>query len=210
MHVEFESGPPPCRLSMAVLVYENYRDELVLTRHDVSNGTIQPGEPLDTGAFLKLFKQEEGKASTNGITYSFPRVLAEHAKFVAWWSAPGYRTILIQDGSKVKGWFPGMVWVGRRNRCRLHLMAYAGDGEPTKDTDVYQPVFSDQHNHIHADLGVCLGVSSKSTTPEAYESAFWNTKFHSFNPKLTKPYGQKKTNHKGTVASVLTRLASAH
>lgn len=214
----FESEQDPSlRLTRALLVYEvggwDRSDEVVITHHEVTDGVIQPGTPLDMAAFAKLVErgQSKDKESKSGWAMQFPRLLGESQHHIAWWSPPGIQRVFIgkEDGNAkaVRAWVPGLVWIASRQHATCFLHAYDGAGAPTLHTDMYRPQFGPSvNNHVHADGRICNGsMKLDGNTPEAWEKAFWSSRFKT-NGHLnsTKPYACKKAFKRiGTLASVL-------
>jgi PRTRC genetic system protein B len=203
------------RLTHALLIYEeDGGGDVVITRHQIKNGVIQPGAPLDTASFCKLIESGKGKA-TAVPTWSmqFPRLLGESPEFVAWWSRPQLQRVFIgQDHRKAKAveaWVPGLVWIASRSRPSCQLRAYDGLDAPTLQTDLYHPVFG---NHIHGDGSICVGTAKLTDySPASWERAFWSSCFTSSENLRLTPYACPKAFKKvGTLATVLPHRQAAH
>lgn len=202
------------RLTHALLIYEeDGGGDVVITRHQIKNGVIQPGAPLDTASFCKLIESGKGKAATTWAM-QFPRLLGESPDYVAWWSRPQVQHVFIgQDHRKAKpveAWVPGLVWIAARGRPSCLLRAFDGEEAPTLNTDLYHPVFG---NHIHGDGSICVG-SMKLTEylPASWERGFWDSCFsQATNLNKTTPYACKKAFKKvGTLATVLPHRPPTH
>jgi PRTRC genetic system protein B len=218
--VEFDSDPT-VRLTSALLIYKSgsYDDaETVVTQHDVKDGMIQPGAPLDLEAFRQLIDGKTKAQSSGGWTWRFPRLLAENGEWVVWWSPAGVKSVFIgRDGSKPgvhKAWIPPLVWAASRSTPNCYLFAYDGDSSPTPQTDVYRPQFGPKGglNHIHSDSRICVGnMKLNGFTPESWERAFWESRFKEPGNLIhTKPYAFKKAFTKiGSLTSALARCGSS-
>ena len=210
--VEIESNAG-VRLTQALLIYEeDGGGDVIITRHQIKNGVIQPGAPLDTASFCKLIESGKGKAASTWAM-QFPRLLGESPDYLAWWSRPQVQHVFIgQDHRKAKpveAWVPGLVWIAARGRPSCQLRAYDGLDAPTMETDLYQPKFG---NHIHSDGSICVG-SAKLTdySPAAWERAFWSSCFTSSENLDLTPYACSKAFKKvGTLATVLSRCQATY
>lgn len=213
----------PLKLTSALLIYEeanSYKDKnsaVVVTRHPIVDGQIQPGEPLDLRSFRKLLDGDADTAAnaTAGWEWRFPRMVAESAQRIAWWSPPRIHDIYVgNDGAKrtrtLKAWVPALLWVASRTTPICRLYAYDGEQAPNQGTDVYHPRFGpdDGANHIHADCSICVGsMILADYSPDSWERGFWSSRFKvpGRNLQSTTPYAPSKVFKKvGTAESVLT------
>lgn len=223
MTIEYSNDEERLTLKEALLIYrdgDNNSKKSVVTRHEVSGGVIQVGQPVDLASIQKLFESKDTTVTKDGNwTWQFPRLLGETPDWVLWWSIPHVRDVFIgSDGRKpkvIQAWHPAFAWCAHRKSNTCYLWAYDGGDAPTKTTDVFLPRFgpADQ-NHIHANASICVGSSVlESNTPAAWEKAFWNSRFKVPGPNLKsiKPYACNKAFKKlGSLQSVLPRSSSAY
>lgn len=211
IETEYESG---VRLTHALLIYEeDGGGDVVITRHQITRGVIQPGAPLDTASFLKLIESGKGKAGSDNWVMQFPRMIGESPHFIAWWSRPQVQRVFIGDERKsrvVEAWVPGLVWIAARGRPSCMLRAFDGEEPPTMASDMYHPVFG---NHIHHDGSICVGTARLTDcSPADWERAFWSSCFvQATNLNSNKAYAcSKKLRKVGTLATVLPRGQAAY
>lgn len=206
-NIEVELSDPSFRLTDALLIYRasgryhgDGEEKVIVTRHGVTNGVIEPGSAINIPAFMQLIGANSEAEIDRGLSWRFPRLLAESPEWVAWWSPAGMKKVFIGASGKprvISAWIPNLVWCANRSTPKCYLFAYDGEDAPKRATEVYRPQFGPADpslNHVHADCAICRGsVYVKSSTPAAWEDAFWSARFKEpGNLKHNTPYACKE------------------
>ncbi len=204
------SRDTPMKLEMALLVYNSpVADHRAITRHNIKDGEIQPGETIDLAAMRLLLEGgEEAKKDT--FTWRSPYDLAESATRRVWWTPAGVMSVFIAGKAK-RVWFPNLIWCAHRSARSCYLWTFVGKKAPTKDTIVYRPAFGpDVHNHIHKDSAICLGSMNPGRfTPKEWMAAFFDSNFKTDGNLPPHPYEIRKAFKKiGSLSSALSRLGT--
>lgn len=209
---EFDTASPATlKLQMALLIYsdDGHGDDRAITRHQIKDGHIQPGEAIDIAALRSLLDGEK-TTSRESFSWRSPSVLADSATRLVWWTPPGVKQVFIASKAK-RVWFPGLVWCGHRSARSLYLWAFRGKAAPTKDTVVYRPRFGpDVQNHIHNNSAVCLGSMNPGRfRPEDWMTAFYDSNFKTDGNLPSKPYEIKTRFEKiGALSTAFAGLGS--
>jgi hypothetical protein len=208
MNINFNFGIPSMGLRHALLVYEGGK-HTAITCHQVSDGVIQPGKPLDLPSFRRLIDQDV--ETKTDLAWQHPRLLAQHPAWHVWWTPAGMHEVFI-DGKMARYWFPTLVWAGHRSQQSLFLWA-TPDATPTTNSKAYRlRLGPEEQNHIHQDCGVCIGsMDPKSQSPVDWEKAFWESSFKTNGGMSAKPYALKakaKVKQVGTISSEVSRVVA--
>lgn len=214
MEVELNS-PSPLDLKYALLVYTNSSKEVAVTKNEIKEGQVQPGQPLDTNSFIEAFAECRPAASghTNEETsfvWANPNLLCENSNWRVWWTPAQTRKLFIA-GLPKKCWLPPLIWCGHRRQRTCFIWAFAGKKKPDGKTICYRPRFGPERgNHVHIGCDICLGSMNPGRgTPDEWTTAFYDTSFKTADGLPSKPHAYLKTYKKiGTLASALAHLSS--
>lgn len=185
--------PRSAVLRNALLVYTVGSDTLV-TVHEVKDGAICPGRPLDPEDFKGIMAV--GDVAPQVV---HERVFATHRSCTAWWRPAGPATLMGEDMPRVPINLPPLLFVAAAND--LAVMALVEDKRPKRLEEqlCYAPL-----PNIYQDGRVCLGTMRKPahTDVEGWEAAFFDsafnvthyrTKFHQFKGTAKDLYVTLKT-----------------
>ena len=170
------------KLSRAILLYENNNKregmpDAFATLHDVRQGKIEDGKPLDLHALKLILEQKATKTPAPASAFIPEGVLAMGNENLIWWKAAHISPILFKgdvkelkaiSGRKVP--HPSLVFVsGKRALECLTVYAVKGDARPTLETELFEPPYW----NIHGSRDVCLPSGyaiPKDLSPSSIES----------------------------------------
>lgn len=206
MYIEL-SSVPDLKLSRAILIYSSSKSEAVATDHDVVEGLIQAGRPLDLEAFRARLGEVTAATTVRpakqpgAFTPIHPGLYAESPSWRVWSTPANYRSLFIK-GKRKRCWLPPLVWCGHKHKRMLFIWA-SGPGALTSKTQLYRGRLS---HHVHQDGNVCLGsMNPGNFQPSSWEAAFYETSFADLIPG--KPYEISTLPKIGTLQSRLAMVA---
>lgn len=168
--------PAPLALTRAILIYEG-RSGALFTEHEVRDGVIQAGQPLDTVGFLR---------SLACVNYSDEPVLDElilldHPRLLVWWRPAS--TVALFGESEDFGPFPrvglrlpAMVFAADPASGHLSVRALKRSVKPVGAT----PLFLLPLPNIYDSGQVCIGMrnSANPHSRKEWEALFFGTRFN--------------------------------
>lgn len=168
--------PPPLALTRAILIYEG-RSGALLTEHDVRDGLIQAGRPLDPGGFLQSLAHihcSEEPALDDLL-------LVDHPRLLVWWR-PASAVALFGESEdfgpfpRVGLRLPPMVFAAEPASGSLWVRALRRTARPDGATALFLLPLP----NIYDNGQVCLGMrnSANPRSRTEWESLFFGTRFN--------------------------------
>ena len=215
MNTEFiqQGAPASMALLKAVLLYGGAgygNEDYLATVHDVENGSLLPGTPIDQSSLSDLVAKLSGQAQS-GRALLPERVLYSDASLLMWWCPAARRPIYFKSGkadidefSGTEVLHPPLVFLARfQSLCALAL---GQDARPQEDT----PLFTAPYFNLNDGGGMCAGnvrlpesLVATAQNLEAWEKAFFETNFTHSNLG-----GGSLTNFKGGHNALWRAMAS--
>lgn len=186
MNTSFLQGEASAKLTLikAILLYQSSSNDFLATTHDVENGALLPGTPIDRNALSDITSKLAGQAET-GRTMLPARVLYSDASLLMWWCPASRRPIYFKSGkpqlddlSGKEVVHPPLVFMARNQS--LCVWALSEDLRPEASTRLFvAPYFN-----IYEGGSMCSGnvrlpesLSPSSKNLKAWEGAFFETNF---------------------------------
>lgn len=186
MNTSFLQGEASAKLTLVkgILLYQSSSNDYLATVHDVENGALLPGTPIDRNTISDLTSKLAGQAET-GRTMLPARVLYSDASLLMWWCRASRRAIYFKSGkeeldalSGKEVAHPPLVFMAQSQR--LSVWALAEDERPEASTKLFvAPYFNvyEGGNMCSGNVRLPESLSSASKNLKAWEEAFFETNF---------------------------------
>lgn len=186
MNTEFLQGSSGISLEIrkAILLYSSTGGDFLATVHDIENGGLLPGTPIDSNCLSDVVAQLTGQSQA-GRTILPARVLYSDGSLLYWWCPSARRPIYFKSGkpeldeaSGKEVLHPPLVFMARAQR--LSVWALDTDVRPSAGSQLFvAPYFN-----LYDGGGMCTGnvrlpesLSASEETLAAWEEAFFGTNF---------------------------------
>ena len=173
-----------CELARAILLYTSGTGEALATVHEIAEGALLPGTPLDRNGLVELVATLSGPTGVRTILPE--RVLYSDASTLLWWCPSARRPIHFKSGKKeldeeISGkevLHPPLVFLARQQS--LSVWALRDNERPMASTQLFvAPYFN-----VYASGAMCSGnirlpdsISPSNKNLKEWELAFFETNF---------------------------------
>lgn len=178
------SGQKTVTLSKGILLYTNDQGESLATIHEVENGNLLAGSPLDRNGLDNVVLSLTGSAASSRQLLP-ERALYVDATTLMWWCPSAIRPIYFKSGkpeldalSGKPVLHPALLFLAQAQK--LSVWALAENQRPEGDT----PLCIAPYFNIYSSASMCIGnvrlpetLAATTANLAAWEDAFFETNF---------------------------------